>query len=146
MEDGHTLAEMGMERGHKLGRESYLRHHDDGLTAHFNAAAYKLDVNGGLAAAGNAVKQGSGSFLRFKQFLKAQIGLGLLLVQLLYRGCFRIVLGRDTEHLPAFKLDIAPFFKRPHRLHGRSGKITYLLCVRLAYLGKQAQYGRLLNG
>ena len=57
MEHGHALGEAGGEALYGLGGEGDFRHQNDALFAHFYRFRQRLEIDLGLAAAGDAVQQ-----------------------------------------------------------------------------------------
>ena len=84
MQHRHLLPELCPELAQQMGRQPNLRHQHHGLLALCQYVVDELDIDGGLAAAGDAVEQGAAGAAQ--HLTDAVIGGLLLLVQLRRQG------------------------------------------------------------
>ena len=138
MQHRHPAAKMRQKQLHQAGGQGDLRDHDNGPPPRRQGPLDQVEIDLGLAAAGNAIQQRSLGAVLLQQGGQALIGFLLLLVQVGQRTAILLQRQGAAEHFSFLERQNAPFFQGLDRLAGGPGKVTQFFHTGAAQAAQEA--------
>ena len=146
VEDGYLPAKMGNKDLEQAGGQGDLRHHDDGPSALVQNLLDQVEVDLGLAAAGDPVEQGRLGLSRVHQLGQAFTGPLLLGIQGVQGGDFPGPGQFPPKDLLLLQGEDAAPGQGLHRLLGGPRKVAQLLHAGAAQIAQQLRDGMAHGG